>query len=46
MKKMDKSSILFSDISWWIENHGWIELGTDEYGRSLVRLIDDGVIVS
>lgn len=35
-------SKLFPHISWWIENHGWIELGTDDYSKSLVRLIDEG----
>ena len=34
---MDKFSMLFPHISWWIENHGWIELGADEYNKSLVN---------
>ena len=39
---MNKFSVSFPNISWWCENHGWIELGTDEYSKSLVRLIDEG----
>jgi len=37
-------SILFPHIIWWIENHGWIELGADDYSKSIVRLIDEGGI--
>lgn len=32
----------YPHVTWWIENHGWIELGSDEYSDSLVRLIDEG----
>ncbi len=32
----------YSHISWWIENHGYIELGTDENSDSLIRLLDEG----
>jgi hypothetical protein len=39
---MNKFSVLFPKISWWIDNQGWIELGADEYSTSLVRLIDEG----
>ena len=41
---MNKLSVLFPHISWWIENHGWIESGADDYSKSLVRLIDEGGI--
>ena len=39
---MNKFSVLFPHISWWIENHGWIELGADDYSKSLIRLINEG----
>jgi hypothetical protein len=32
----------YPHIAWWIDNHGWIEIGTDEYSDSLIRLIDIG----
>jgi hypothetical protein len=41
---MNKFSVLFPHITWWIENHGWIELGADEYSNSLIRLVDEGGI--
>ena len=41
---MNKFSVLFPKISWWIDNHGWIELGQDVHSTSLVRLIDEGGI--
>ncbi len=32
----------YPHISWWIDNHGWIEIGTDEFSDSLIRLLDEG----
>jgi hypothetical protein len=32
----------YPHIAWWIDNHGWIEIGTDEYSNSLIRLLDEG----
>lgn len=29
-------------LAWWIENHGFIELGQDDYSRSLLRILDEG----
>ena len=30
------------NITWWIENQGWIEIGYDDFSYSLLRLIDAG----
>lgn len=35
-------SKIYPHIAWWIDNHGWIEVGTDEYSDSLIRLLDEG----
>jgi hypothetical protein len=35
-------SQMYPHIAWWIDNHGWIELGTDEHSSSLIRLLDEG----
>jgi hypothetical protein len=32
----------YPHIAWWIDNQGWIEIGTDEYSESLIRLLDEG----
>ena len=32
----------YPHIAWWIDNHGWIEIGTDEYSDGLIRLLDEG----
>lgn len=32
----------YPHIAWWIDNHGWIEIGTDEFSESLIRLVDEG----
>lgn len=32
----------YPHIAWWIDNHGWIEVGTDEHNDSLIRLLDEG----
>lgn len=29
-------------LAWWVENQGWFELGSDEYSRSLLRILDEG----
>ena len=33
---------LYPNISWWAQGGGWIELGQDEYSRSLIRELDIG----
>lgn len=35
----------FPYINQWIEEQGWIEIGQDEYSKSLVRAIDAGGMV-
>jgi hypothetical protein len=32
----------YPHIAYWIDNQGWIEIGTDEYSDSLIRLLDEG----
>lgn len=35
----------YPTITRWIEEQGWIEIGSDEYSRSLVRALDPGGMV-
>lgn len=37
-----KFSKIYPHLAWWINNHGWIEIGTDEDSDSLIRLLDEG----
>ena len=32
----------YPNIAWWAEGGGWIELGRDEYSRSMIRVLDIG----
>lgn len=32
----------YPNITWWINNHGWIELGDDDYSSSWTRIMDQG----
>ncbi len=32
----------YPNLNWWVENQGWIEIGQDEYSRSMVRILDEG----
>ena len=32
----------YPNLNWWINNHGWIELGSDEYSSSWIRILDEG----
>jgi hypothetical protein len=32
-------------ITWWVSNHGWIEVGYDDSNRSFVRALDPGGMV-
>ncbi len=33
-------SKLYPHIDWWVENNGWMIIGSDEESDSLLRLID------
>ena len=47
-KKQPGQSLLalaYPNITHWIEEMGWIELGQDEYSKSLVRVLDEGGMV-
>ncbi len=35
----------YPTITRWVEEHGWIEIGADEYSTSLVRALDPGGMV-
>ena len=35
-------SKLYPNLDWWINTHGWIELGGDDYSTSWVRILDIG----
>ena len=35
----------YPKITQWIEERGWIEVGTDEHSTSLVRCLDEGGMV-
>ncbi len=35
----------YPDLTHWVEAHGWIEIGADEYSTSLVRVLDEGGMV-
>ncbi|MCX7067296.1 MAG: hypothetical protein NTW85_06355 [Methylococcales bacterium] len=35
----------YPNISNWIENYGWIELGQDDCSDSMVRILDEGGMV-
>lgn len=43
--KKDVFAKSFPHVNRWIEEQGWIEIGQDEYSRSLVRTIDEGGLV-
>ncbi len=32
----------YPNLNWWVENHGWIEIGQDENSHSMVRILDEG----
>ena len=38
-------SEIYPNITYWIDSFGWIEIGQDEYSRSLVRLLNEGGMV-
>jgi len=32
----------YPHLAWWVENHGYFELGMDDYSSSLLRILDEG----
>ncbi len=38
-------SDIYPNITHWIDALGWIEIGEDEYSKSLVRLLNEGGMV-
>ena len=32
----------YPNISWWCQGRGWIEVGSDEFSSSLIRVLDIG----
>jgi hypothetical protein len=41
---MKNFSSTYPNIAEWIESYGWIELGQDDYSKSLIRALDEGGI--
>ena len=35
----------FPNITRWINEQGWLEIGADDYSSSMVRLLDEGGMV-
>ena len=35
----------YPNLTYWVESFGWIELGQDDYSRSLIRILDEGGMV-
>ena len=33
---------LYPNVAWWATGGGWIELGQDEFSRSMIRVLDIG----
>jgi hypothetical protein len=36
---------LYPHIARWVQTHGWIEIGYDDYSRSFVRALDIGGMI-
>jgi hypothetical protein len=36
---------LYPYIAQWVQAHGWIELGYDDYSRSFIRALDIGGMI-
>lgn len=32
----------YPNLAWWIDNHGWIEIGNDDFNYSTMRVLDIG----
>ena len=32
----------YPNLDWWVNNQGWIEIGTDDHSESWVRVVDEG----
>lgn len=32
----------YPNIAWWCQEHGWIEVGSDEFSSSMIRVLDIG----
>ena len=35
-------SEIYPNIEWWVDSHGWIEIGEDEHSTSWIRILDIG----
>ena len=35
----------YPNIADWINGYGWIELGQNDYSRSIIRVLDEGGMV-
>lgn len=32
----------YPNLNWWIENQGWIEIGTNDQVDTMIRILDEG----
>lgn len=35
-------SKIYPNVDWWVNTHGWIELGSDYHSNSWLRMLDEG----
>ena len=35
----------YPNIAFWVRDHGWIEIGQDDYSQSFVRALDIGGMI-
>jgi hypothetical protein len=45
MKNKQNLEKRFPNISHWVNEQGWIEIGSDENSSSMVRVLDEGGLV-
>lgn len=36
---------MYPSIAEWVDSYGWLEIGQDEYSRSMVRALNEGGMV-
>ena len=32
----------YPNVDWWVNTQGWVELGSDDYSNSWLRILDEG----
>jgi hypothetical protein len=36
---------LYPNLTRWVKDFGWVEMGQDDYSRSLIRVLDTGGMI-